>query len=39
MHDAIPDSTLVVLPEVGHMSNLETPDRFNEAVRSFLTAH
>ena len=36
MHDAIPTSTLVVLPEVGHQSNVETPERFNAAVRSFL---
>jgi pimeloyl-ACP methyl ester carboxylesterase len=36
MHAAIPGSTLVVLPAVGHMSNLETPDRFNDAVRRFL---
>ncbi|HEY7668610.1 MAG TPA: alpha/beta fold hydrolase [Actinomycetota bacterium] len=39
MHDAIPGSTMVVLPEVGHMSNLETPERFNAAVREFLTQH
>jgi pimeloyl-ACP methyl ester carboxylesterase len=36
MHAAIPGSTLVVLPEVGHMSNLETPEAFNAAVRAFL---
>ena len=36
MHDAIPTSTLVVLPEVGHQSNIETPERFNAAVRSFV---
>lgn len=39
MHAAIPDSTLIVLPEAGHMANLEAPDRFNAAVRSFLAAH
>jgi pimeloyl-ACP methyl ester carboxylesterase len=38
MRDAIPGSTLEVLAGVGHMSNLETPDRFNEAVRRFLSA-
>ena len=36
MHDTIPGSTLVVLPDVGHMSNLQTPERFNAAVRDFL---
>jgi pimeloyl-ACP methyl ester carboxylesterase len=36
MHAAIPGSTLVLLPEAGHMANLEAPGRFNEAVRSFL---
>jgi pimeloyl-ACP methyl ester carboxylesterase len=36
MHAAIPTSELVVLPDVGHMSNLESPDAFNDAVRSFL---
>ncbi len=36
MHDAIPGSTLIVLPEVGHMSNLEVPERFNAEVRRFL---
>lgn len=36
MHAEIARSTLVVLPEVGHMSNLETPKAFNDAVREFL---
>jgi pimeloyl-ACP methyl ester carboxylesterase len=36
MHRAIPGSELVVLPEVGHMSNLEAPEGFNQAVRRFL---
>jgi pimeloyl-ACP methyl ester carboxylesterase len=36
MHDAIPGSSLTVLPDVGHMSNLEAPERFNAAVRGFL---
>jgi len=39
MHEAIPGSTLVVLPEVGHMANLETPGAFNDAVRTFLSTH
>lgn len=36
MHASIPGSTLVVLPAVGHASNLETPSPFNAAVRTFL---
>lgn len=34
--EAIPRSELVVLPAAGHMSNLEQPELFNEAVRRFL---
>jgi pimeloyl-ACP methyl ester carboxylesterase len=36
---AIPDAELVVIPGAGHVSNLERPERFNEAVRSFCRAH
>jgi pimeloyl-ACP methyl ester carboxylesterase len=36
LHAGIPASTLVVFPGVGHVVNLEAPDRFNEEVRSFL---
>lgn len=36
MAAAIPDVRLVVLPEVGHMPNLEAPDAFNDAVLDFL---
>jgi pimeloyl-ACP methyl ester carboxylesterase len=32
---AIPDAKLVVIPGAGHVSNLERPRRFNEAVREF----
>ncbi len=32
----IPDSRLVVIPGVGHLCNLEAPERFNEEVRDFL---
>jgi pimeloyl-ACP methyl ester carboxylesterase len=38
LHAAIPGSELVVLPGIGHMVNLEEPERFNEEVRSFLRA-
>jgi 3-oxoadipate enol-lactonase len=36
MHAAISGSTLVVIPEAGHLSNLEQPERFNAAVLEFL---
>jgi pimeloyl-ACP methyl ester carboxylesterase len=36
---AIPDTKLVVLPGAGHVSNLEQPERFNEAVREFCRVH
>jgi pimeloyl-ACP methyl ester carboxylesterase len=36
LHERIPGSELVVLPAVGHMSNIEAPEGFNEEVRRFL---
>jgi pimeloyl-ACP methyl ester carboxylesterase len=36
---AIPDTELVVIPDAGHVSNLEQPERFNQAVRAFCRAH
>jgi pimeloyl-ACP methyl ester carboxylesterase len=36
---AIPDTRLVVIPGAGHLSNLEQPERVNEAVREFCRAH
>lgn len=33
---AITDSTLVVLADAGHLCNIEAPDDFNDAVRTFL---
>ena len=36
---AIPDTKLVVIPGCGHVSNLERPEQFNEAVRAFCRAH
>ncbi len=36
---AIPDARLVVLPEAGHLSNLEQPKQFNDAVRDFCRDH
>jgi pimeloyl-ACP methyl ester carboxylesterase len=36
LHAAISGSTLVVLPDAGHVCNIEAPEEFNSAVRSFL---
>ena len=36
---AVPDTELVVIPGAGHVSNLEQPEQFNEAVRGFCRAH
>ena len=33
---AISGSRLVVLPDAGHLCNIEAPDEFNVAVRDFL---
>jgi pimeloyl-ACP methyl ester carboxylesterase len=34
--EGIPNSSKVVLPSVGHISNLEAPENFNEVVSDFL---
>jgi pimeloyl-ACP methyl ester carboxylesterase len=39
LHEAITGSTLVVLPDVGHVCNIEAPEAFNQAVRTFLHDH
>lgn len=36
LHAAIPGARLVVLPGAGHACNIEAPDEFNGAVRTFL---
>ncbi|MFQ5943927.1 MAG: alpha/beta fold hydrolase [Anaerolineales bacterium] len=36
MQQAIPNARKVVIPGVGHMSNMEDPQRFNEIVLDFL---
>lgn len=36
LHGRIPGSRLVVLPGVGHDTNMEAPAAFNDAVRAFL---
>ena len=33
--EAIPHATRVVIPDCGHVSNLEQPDQFNAALREF----
>ena len=37
MADAIPNAGWVVVPEAGHLSNLENPTVFNTAVMDFIT--
>ena len=37
--EVIPDTELIVIPDCGHVSNLERPDQFNQAVREFCRAH
>jgi pimeloyl-ACP methyl ester carboxylesterase len=36
MHKAIPGSQLVVIPEAGHVTNLEQPELFDRALGSFI---
>jgi pimeloyl-ACP methyl ester carboxylesterase len=36
LHEAIADSTLVVLDDTGHVCNIEAPEQFNAALRAFL---
>jgi len=33
--DSIPNTQLVLLPRCGHVSNLQRPERFNQALREF----
>lgn len=37
LHEHIGGSRLVVLPEAGHLSNLEAPDAFNGALAEFIS--
>jgi pimeloyl-ACP methyl ester carboxylesterase len=39
LHASIRGSELVLMPGVGHLSNLEAADRFNNELRAFLRAH
>jgi pimeloyl-ACP methyl ester carboxylesterase len=36
MHEAIPHSSLSVLPDAAHLSNLEAPEAFDKAIREWL---
>lgn len=36
LHAAIPGATLAIVEKAGHLSNLESPDRFSFALNSFL---
>jgi len=36
MHHQIPKSQLVYITDAGHLSNLEQPKKYNQAVRDFL---
>jgi 3-oxoadipate enol-lactonase len=37
MADAIPSAELVVIPQAGHLSSLEQPERFGAAISAFLS--
>jgi pimeloyl-ACP methyl ester carboxylesterase len=39
IHEAIPASTLVVLPGVGHVCSIEAPPEFNRPVATFVLEH
>jgi len=36
IHQALPGSELVIIPSAAHLSNLEQPDAFNQALAKFL---
>jgi proline-specific peptidase len=38
MHEAMPDSRLVVIPDAGHSPQFENPEAWYEALSSFLTS-
>ena len=38
MQQALPRSTLTVIPGAGHLSNLERPEAFTRALGDFLVA-
>jgi pimeloyl-ACP methyl ester carboxylesterase len=38
LHENIPDSVLVVIPEAPHLCSLERPGEFNDALLGFLAS-
>ena len=36
MHEAVPGSRFAVIPDAGHISNMEAAPQFNEIMTSFL---
>jgi pimeloyl-ACP methyl ester carboxylesterase len=36
MHERIPRSTLTVIPDAGHLANIEAPEAFDKAMRAWL---
>ena len=36
MHEKIADSRLEIIPNAGHLTNIEAPERFNNCLRNFL---
>jgi pimeloyl-ACP methyl ester carboxylesterase len=38
MADHIPNSSLAIIPQAGHVSNMENPEAFNQALKTFLSS-
>jgi 3-oxoadipate enol-lactonase len=38
MAAAVPGAKLVILPNAGHLANVEQPEAFNDALKAFLNA-
>ena len=39
IHENLPGSSLVIIPDASHISNIEQPERFNRAVLDFVAMH
>ena len=39
IHAAMPGSELVIIPQASHLSNIEQPEAFNQALEAFLARH
>lgn len=39
LEQAIPDTTPLVIPDCGHVSNLQAPTKVNDATRDFCRTH